>query len=78
MHDEQTIRIRGSYLALFQFIVAACIGLGSFWAYTEAKYASKESVVNEVTQRKTDVQRIEDVVNKLDKKIDRIIEILIK
>lgn len=57
-------------LGFLQLLIGALIGLGGLIAYTEAKFAPKEGLLQEVKQRETDTTRIE-------RKLDSIIEILI-
>jgi hypothetical protein len=65
-------------LNLLRFIISALVLLGSVIAYTETKFATKESYTYEVDQRKADDKEIKELIYKQSEKIDKIYLILLK
>lgn len=69
--------MKSNLIAFLQLILGAIIGVGGLIAYSEAKFASKESLVTEVQQRQADSNENKEMVRDQGKKIDRVLEILL-
>jgi len=75
--SDSTVTVKGSYINFLQLAIAGAVGVGSFLAYSESKYASREMLTIEVEQRKSDIRDIKDLINIQNKKLDRIYEIIV-
>lgn len=76
--QEKTITVKSSYLSLIQLLIAGSIGIGSFLAYTESKYVTRDAHLLEVDQRKYDIADIKTIITHQSEKIDRTYELLLK
>ncbi|MBK8202412.1 MAG: hypothetical protein IPK68_08920 [Bdellovibrionales bacterium] len=86
--DSNTIKLKPLHFAAIQIFVAIVTGvssfffsgaskIGSFVMAVENRYATKETLQSEVTQRKVDNSRIEQMIRDQSSKIDSIYNILI-
>jgi hypothetical protein len=86
--DSNTIKLKPLHFAMIQMFIAIVTGVSSFFfsgaskitsfvVAVENRYATKEMLQNEVTQRKTDNARIEQMIRDQSGKIDSIYNILI-
>lgn len=69
--SSTSLTIRSSYIAWLQLLLAGAVGVGSFLAYSESKYVSKELYDSEVSGIK---EMLRDQSSKLDKIRDLIIQ----
>lgn len=70
--------IKRSMVGLLELVVAAVVGVGSLIAYTENKYASKESIQTEIVERQKSNDETQKNLLHIDEKLDKIYLFLIK
>lgn len=86
--DSNTIKLKPLHFAAIQTFIAVVVGVSSFFfsgaskitsfvVAVENRYATKEMLQNEATQRKVDNTRIEQMIRDQSTKIDSIYNILI-
>lgn len=86
--DSNTIKLKPLHFAAIQTFIAITVGVSSFFfsgaskitsfvVAVENRYATKEMLQNEATQRKTDTARIEQMIRDQIAKIDSIYNILL-
>lgn len=73
------LKLNPTFIGTIQLAIGAAMGIGGLITYSEAKFASRESVqsVNmkvdfEHEQRRIDVERIEKAIQAQNEKLDRI------
>ncbi len=86
--DSNTIKLKPLHFAAIQTFIAIVVGVSSFFfsgaskitsfvVAVENRYATKEQLNAESTQRKTDNARIEQMIRDQSQKIDSIYNILL-
>lgn len=86
--DSNTIKLKPLHFAAIQTFIAIVVGISSFFfsgaskitsfvVAVENRYATKEMLQSEATQRKTDTTRIEQMIRDQSAKIDSIYNILL-
>lgn len=86
--DSNTIKLKPLHFAAIQTFIAIVVGVSSFFfsgaskitsfvVAVENRYATKEQLAAESTQRKTDNARIEQMIRDQSQKIDSIYNILL-
>ena len=86
--DANTIKLKPLHFAAIQTFIAIVVGVSSFFfsgaskitsfvVAVENRYATKEMLQSEATQRKTDTARIEQMIRDQSAKIDSIYNILL-